>query len=269
MRFVNFSISMLCLVLAGCIVDSDSALEGVPNRATPPPPNNRQPIPEGDPTLSGVMCTTVGAGGTPNQIARFTAAGRLGSSLIRDDGVSVSIGARPEEDGVLQVGTSDPRLNGISASSSGAAGVYGNGVTGVHGNGSNMGVFGYSAGYGVNGYGGLFGVFGYSGNFGVFGHGLGSGVHGEGGVYGVSAVSNGGDGVSAKSSTGYAGRFTGGKGVLVEGATRSQLEPLKDGEMVCGTFDQATGTYLLGRCDDRIKALEAELAAIKAHLGLR
>jgi hypothetical protein len=117
---------------------------------------------------------------------------------------------------------------------------------------------------------------------------IGNSIKGRG-VYGSSLDSEGGyfsstdgDGLLAYSASGYAGHFTGGRGLLIDqpgvagapaltasGAARIALPPAAPGVVpVCGTLDAASGLFTLTKCDDRLDRLEAEVAALMARLGV-
>jgi hypothetical protein len=116
---------------------------------------------------------------------------------------------------------------------------------------------------------------------------IGNSVQGRG-VYGSSVGSEGGyfsstngDGLLAYSENGYAGHFTGGRGVVIDppgvsgalaltasGPVRVGLPAASQGVVpVCGTLDTASGLFTLTKCDDRLDKLEAEVAALMARLG--
>jgi hypothetical protein len=116
---------------------------------------------------------------------------------------------------------------------------------------------------------------------------VGSSMNGRG-VYGTSLASEGGyfsstdgDGLLAYSTKGFSGRFTGGRGVVIDppglagavalavnGPTRTALVAATAGGVpVCGSLDAESGLFTLGRCDDRLARLEADVAALKARLA--
>jgi hypothetical protein len=116
---------------------------------------------------------------------------------------------------------------------------------------------------------------------------IGNSIKGRG-VYGSSIESEGGyfsstdgDGLLSYSVNGYAGHFTGGRGVFIDppqvadapaltasGPARVALPAAPSGVIpVCGTLDAASGLFTLTKCDDRLDKLEAEVAALKAQIN--
>jgi hypothetical protein len=108
------------------------------------------------------------------------------------------------------------------------------------------------------------------------------------GVYGTSISSEGGyfsstdgDGLLAYSTNGFAGHFTGGRGITIDaplvagapaltanGAARLALPAApSDAKPVCGTLDEASGLFTLGSCADLLAPLEARVAALEARLS--
>jgi hypothetical protein len=85
----------------------------------------------------------------------------------------------------------------------------------------------------------------------------------------------------AYSTHGFAGHFTGGRGVVIDpagvagavalavnGPTRIALAAATtNGVPVCGSLDPDSGLFTLGRCDDRLARLETDVAALKARLA--
>jgi len=116
---------------------------------------------------------------------------------------------------------------------------------------------------------------------------IGSSTNGRG-VYGSSVASEGGyfsstdgDGMLAYTVKGYAGHFTGGRGVQIDpptvatdhaltvnGKARLALADAPAAPIpVCGTLDPTSGLVTLTKCDDRLDRLEAKVAALEARLG--
>jgi hypothetical protein len=116
---------------------------------------------------------------------------------------------------------------------------------------------------------------------------IGDSIKGRG-VYGSSVAIEGGyfsstngDALLGYSQNGYAGHFTGGRGVIVDApgiggspaltANGPALVALLSADAgvvpVCGSLDTASGLFQLTKCDDRLDKLEAEVAVLMARLG--